>query len=264
MQLLLKAISAHHGFDFRDYDQDWLREKVFEAVAQQQASSITGLTERILHEPGSMARLLASLASKREAIFDRPEFFKSFREHVVPLLKTYPSFRIWHVACGSGEEVYSMAILLQEEGLYDRALLYGTELSEAALAHAQAGMYRLDALDEAGGNYLAAGGTGELSRYYTIEGSEGVFRPELKKNIFLTQHNLVTDGSLNEFQVIICRQALSRFAPTLRRHAHTLFYESLVRLGVLAIGPDELIERAPDCANFAALDPAAGIYRKKR
>ena len=262
-QLFLKA-AAYHGFDFYDFDRGWLQKKIVEAVEGEKVNSVTGLTEKILHDPGTCQRFVANLSRRRENLFSEPGFYQSFRTHVIPWLKTYASFRIWHVGCGTGEEVYSMAILLQEEGLYERALLYGTEMSDLVLADAQAGMFPTATLEDATANYLAAGGSKKISDYIFAQGSDGVILPELRKHIFFTQHNLVTDSSLNEFHVVICRGTLQRFTLPLQRHVHGLFFDSLVRLGILVIGGENLIERSPDRENFSTLDESNGIYRKKR
>ena len=163
IELLLEAIYRQYGYDFRDYAPASLKRRILAIVESEHLASISGLLERILHEPESMNRLLMALSVNVTSLFRDPEFFLTFRQKVVPMLRTYPFLRIWHAGCSTGEEVYSMAILLQEEGLYDKCRIYATDMDETVLKRAKEGIFPLDAMAQYGNNYRNAGGTGALS-----------------------------------------------------------------------------------------------------
>jgi chemotaxis protein methyltransferase CheR len=192
-------------------------------------------------------------------MFDEPAFYLAFREKVTPLLRTYPFIRIWHAGCATGEEVYSMAILLEEAGLYDRCRLYATDLDEAALRQARDGIFPLAAMQDYTANYLRAGGERAFSQYYTAGHDHAIFRASLKKNLIVAQHNLGTDGPFNEFHAIVCRNVLPTLAPSTRARAGRLFADSLIRFGFLCLGAREPIDQAG--AGYEAID-RDGIYRR--
>jgi chemotaxis protein methyltransferase CheR len=211
-----------------------------------------------------MARLITALSVTVTALFRDPEFFLAFREKVVPLLRTYPFLRIWHAGCSTGEEVYSMAILLQEEGLYDKCRVYATDMDEAALRRAREGIYSLDAVKQYAGNYLGGGGTGALSDYYTGAYGSALVRPSLRDHIVFSQHNLVTDSSFNEFHVILCRNVMIYFSRRLQERVHTLFFDSLAKFGVLGLGNKESMQFTPHERDFEQLEPGIRLFRRTR
>src|SRR6478752_3782533 len=197
IELLLEAIFRHYGFDFRSYAFSAIRRRIWKRINAEELPNVTALQERVLHDPQVMERLLLDLSSNVTAMFRDPGFYREFRDKVVPLLRTYPFIRIWHAGCSTGEEVYSMAILLEEEGLYDRARIYATDINEVVLQKAKEGIYPLDRMQEYTENYIKAGGRRSFSEYYTAKYDGAIFKPELTRNIVCSQHNLVTDRSFS-------------------------------------------------------------------
>jgi chemotaxis protein methyltransferase CheR len=209
-----------------------------------------------------MERLLLDLSINVTAMFRDPTFYVAFRERVVPQLRTYPFTRIWVAGCSTGEEVYSLAIILQEEGLYDRARIYATDINETVLEQARAGVFPLDKMKEYTQNYLKAGGTRAFSEYYVAAYDGAQFQRSLVDNVVFAQHNLVSDRSFNEFNVVVCRNVMIYFDRALQNRVHGLFYESLVHLGVLGLGHKEAIHFSPFEDRYEELDPVEKLYRK--
>src|SRR6185295_14742042 len=173
--------------------------------------TISGLQEKVLHDSACMERLLLDLSINTTAMFRDPTFYLAFRQHVVPLLRTYPFVRIWHAGCSTGEEVYSMAMLLQEEGIYDRCRIYATDINEAVLKKAMDGVYPIDLMQTYTNNYIRAGGSQSFSEYYTAAYDRAIFNASLRRNVVFAQHNLASDGSFNEFHLILCRNVMIYF-----------------------------------------------------
>jgi chemotaxis protein methyltransferase CheR len=264
IQLLLEALFRHYGYDFRDYARASLTRRVQNFLRDEGLPTVSALQDRTLHDPACFARLLPALTVNVTALFRNPGFFRAFRETVVPLLRTYPFIRIWSAGCSTGEEVYSLAILLEEEGLYDRCRLYATDLNEAALQTAKDGVFPLFVMQEYTANYLQAGGQRIFSDYYTAAYGHALFGPSLRRNMIFAQHNLVIDASFNEFHVILCRNVLIYFNKLLQERAHRLFYESLDRLGVLGLGDKESLKFSPHEGDYEALVAEEKIYRRIR
>lgn len=209
-----------------------------------------------------MERFLLTLSINVTAMFRDPAFFLCFRRRVAPLLKTYPFARIWHAGCSTGEEVYSMAILLQEEGVYDRCRIYATDMNEAVLKKAREGIFPLNTVEQYAANYLKAGGSRVLSDYYTAGYGNAIFRSSLRENVVFSQHNLALDGSFNEFNVILCRNVMIYFTKPLQERVHNLFYESLARFGFLGVGSKETLQFTPHEKEFEQLEPGVKLYRR--
>jgi chemotaxis protein methyltransferase CheR len=264
IELLLEGVYRHYGFDFRSYAYASIRRRLWKRVDGEGLSNISALQARILHDPDAMERLLLDLSVNVTAMFRDPSFYKEFRERVVPLLRTYPFIRIWHAGCSTGEEVFSMAILLEEEGLYDRARLYATDINDVVLQRARQGIFPLDRMQEYTENYLRAGGTRSFSEYYTAKYDGALFTPALTRNIVFSQHNLVTDRSFSEFHVIFCRNVLIYFDKTLQNRVHSLFYDSLVMFGVLALGSKESLKFSKYEPCYEKLSVSEKLYRKVR
>ena len=264
IDLLLEAVYRRYGFDFREYARASLRRRLQRRVALEGLHSVSGLQERLLHDPACMERLLLDLSINVTAMFRDPTFFRAFREKVVPLLRTYPFIRIWSAGCSTGEETYSLAILLQEEGLYERTRIYATDINEAVLHQASQALFPLEKMQEYTENYLAGGGTRAFSEYYTAAYEGAQFDRSLADNIVFARHNLATDRSFNEFQVIVCRNVMIYFDTPLQNRVHELFYESLLRLGVLALGPKESLAFTPHVDAYDVLDLQEKLYRKVR
>lgn len=262
IELLLEGVFRHYGFDFRAYAYASIRRRLWKRVEGEGLRTISALQDRILHDPEAMERLLLDLSVNVTAMFRDPSFYREFREHVVPLLRTYPFIRIWHAGCSTGEEVFSMAILLEEEGLYDRARLYATDINDVVLQRAKQGIFPLDRMQEYTENYLRAGGKHSFSEYYTAKYDGALFSPALTRNIVFSQHNLVTDRSFSEFHVIFCRNVLIYFDKTLQNRVHSLFYDSLVMFGIMALGSKESLKFSQYEPCYEKLSATEKLYRK--
>jgi chemotaxis protein methyltransferase CheR len=262
LSLLLEAVFRQYGFDFREYAPASLRRRVWRRVFAEGLETISALQDKLLHDPACMERLLLDLSINVTAMFRDPSFYVAFREKVVPALRTYPFTRIWVAGCSTGEEVYSLAILLQEEQIYDRARIYATDINESVLERARSGVFPLDKMREYTQNYIKAGGTRAFSEYYLAKYDGAQFQRSLVENVVFAQHNLVSDHSFNEFNVIICRNVMIYFDRTLQDRVHRLFFESLVTFGVLGLGHKEAIRFSPHETGYEELDPSEKLYRK--
>jgi chemotaxis protein methyltransferase CheR len=264
IELLLEGIYRHYGFDFRSYAYASIRRRLWRRIEAEGLKTISALQDRLLHEPAMMEQVLLDLSINVTAMFRDPSFYLAFRQTVVPLLRTYPFIRIWHAGCSTGEEVYSMAILLEEEGLYERARIYATDINEVVVHRARAGIFPLERMQEYTENYIKAGGTRSFSEYYVAKYDGALFSPSLQRNVVFSQHNLVTDRSFAEFNVILCRNVLIYFDRTLQSRVHGLFYESLVHLGILCLGSKETLRLSEYESSYEELSGANRIYRKIR
>jgi chemotaxis protein methyltransferase CheR len=262
LSLLLEGVFRQYGFDFREYAPASLRRRVWRRVYAEGLSTISALQNRLLHDPACMERLLLDLSINVTAMFRDPGFYWAFRQKVVPMLRTYPFTRVWIAGCSTGEEVYSIAILLEEEGLYDRTRIYATDINEAVVERARAGVFPLDKMREYTQNYINAGGSRAFSEYYLAKYDGAQFQRSLVNNVVFAQHNLVSDRSFNEFNVIVCRNVMIYFDRALQERVHRLFYESLVTFGVLGLGHRESIRQSPHEDRYEELDPAEKLYRK--
>ena len=200
MTLLLEAIYGYYGFDFREYSRASLRRRILRAIQDEGLTTISGLQERLLHDEASFERFLLAISVNVSAMFRDPGFFRAFREKAVPWLRTYPFIRIWQAGCSMGEEVYSLAILLQEEKLYEKCRIYATDVNELVLRKAKAGIYPLDVVRKQASDYLKAGGKQSFADYYTSAYDSAIFHVALKEHIVFSQHNLATDGGLQRVQ----------------------------------------------------------------
>ena len=260
--LLVEGIYRRYGFDFRNYAPASLKRRIWRRVAAERVGTVSALLERLLHDPSVMERLLLELSVNVTAMFRDPGFYVVFREKVVPLLRTYPFLRIWSAGCASGEETYSLAILLEEEGIYEKTRIYATDFNQTALEQARAGVFPLERMRDYTTNYIAAGGKRSFSEYY-VAGYDGAqFRRSLMRNVVFAQHNLVSDRSFNEFQVIVCRNVMIYFDRTLQERVHALFYDSLVTLGVLGLGRRESARFTPLADRYEPIDADERLYRK--
>jgi chemotaxis protein methyltransferase CheR len=262
LSLLLEGVFRQYGFDFREYAPASLRRRVWRRVYAEGLSTISALQNRLLHDPACMERLLLDLSINVTSMFRDPGFYSAFRQKVVPMLRTYPFTRVWIAGCSTGEEVYSIAILLEEEGLYDRTRIYATDINEAVVGRARAGVFPLDKMREYTQNYINAGGSRAFSEYYLAKYDGAQFQRSLVDNVVFAQHNLVSDRSFNEFNVIVCRNVMIYFDRALQERVHRLFYESLVTFGVLGLGQRESIRQSPHEDRYEELDPAEKLYRK--
>jgi chemotaxis protein methyltransferase CheR len=264
LQLLLEGVYRRYGFDFREYAPASLRRRVWRRVQAERVGTIAGLLDRVLHEPEAMERLLLDLSINVTSMFRDPTFYAAVREKVVPLLRTYPFTRIWVAGCSTGEEVYSLAIVLTEEGLYERARIYATDINQSVLARAREGVFPLEKMREYTENYIRAGGTRSFSEYYLAKYEGALFERTLTENVVWAPHNLVQDRAFNQFNLILCRNVMIYFDRSLQNKVHQLFHDSLERFGILALGHKESIRFTGFERCYAELDSQEKLYRKVR
>ncbi|HEX6715088.1 MAG TPA: protein-glutamate O-methyltransferase CheR [Thermoleophilaceae bacterium] len=262
IDLLLDGIYRHYGLDFRGYALASLKRRLARRMREEGAETLSALQDKVLHDPAAMERLLVALSISVTAMFRDPTFYKAFREKVVPLLRTYPFIRLWNAGCATGEETMSLAIVLEEEGLLDRTRIYATDFNAAVVDRARQAEFPLARMRSYTENYLKAGGAREFSRYYTAEGPVARFSKDLIQNMVFAQHNLVSDGSFNEFHGILCRNVLIYFGNPLQRRVHELFHDSLVNFGVLGLGHKETIRFTPLEHCYEAIDSREKLYRR--
>jgi chemotaxis protein methyltransferase CheR len=260
--LLLEAIYRLHGFDFRQYAPGSIRRRIWHRALAEGLRSISGLQEAALHDPRCMGRLLADLSIRTTSMFRDPGFYRAIRSKVVPTLRASPFIRVWNAGCSTGEETYSIAILLREEGLLDRARIYGTDMNEAVLERARSGRLPIGKMEQYSANYLAAGGTRGFSEYVTMAEGVAHLDPSLAANLIFAQHNLVSDCSFNEFDLILCRNVLIYFDAPLQEQVHRLLYDSLGTHGILALGQNESLNLVSMAGRYAELDAEQKLFRR--
>ncbi len=260
-RLLLEGVLNCYGYDFREYDMAPLKRRIWEQVHAEGAQTLSGYQEKILHEPACLEQLLLALRAEETTLFHDAEFWQTFRAIVVPMLRTFPSIQIWVPGCAGGEDVFSLAIILKEEGLQHRARIYATDLSEAVLTKARAGIFPLSRIVDDAERYLQAGGSRVFSEYYRIERDYALVDDSVMESIVFAEHNLGTDGPFNLFQAILCRRGLGAFNEWLQERVHALFMESLSRSGVLALGIDGL-PKLPLTQRYERLPVVPNLYRK--
>lgn len=263
LQLLLQAIRARYGFDFLDYAKASMKRRVHQAMLNEpDVKTISSYQDRILHDHEVMARFLDSVSVTVTGMFRDAGFYKVLREKVIPWLKEQPLIRIWHAGCSSGEEVYSMAILLHEEGLLERSRSYATDINQRVLEVGKEGIFPIKFMREHTVNYQNSGGKASLSDYYTAHYDSVKLHEFLGHNIVWAQHNLVTDGSFNEFHLIFCRNVMIYFNRTLQDRVHRLIFHSLSPGGYLGLGRAESLLETPHEDHYVAIDRTEKIYRK--
>jgi chemotaxis protein methyltransferase CheR len=263
IRLLLEAIHARYGYDLREYAPSSMNRRVLAALNASGLAHLGELQHRVLSDPQFFATVLDRLTIRVSELYRDPTFHQLFRARVVPLLRTYPLFRIWHAGCASGEEVYASAITLTEEGLYDRAQIYATDLSHEALEQARQGIYPADQIPLFTENYRRAGGTGDLAAYYTAAYDRIAMREALRRNVVFFQHNLVSDHVFGEMNVIVCRNVLIYFGPDLKRRVLGKFEQSLSPRGFLCLGSSEHLPPHLGASAFETFDPEERVYRRE-
>jgi chemotaxis protein methyltransferase CheR len=264
IELVLEAIFRHYGHDFRSYAFSSLRRRLKKRLDAEGLSSFSELQARVLHDGDAMDRLLRDLSVNVTGMFRDPTFFLALRERVVPILRTYPFIRIWHAGCASGEEVYALAIMLEEEGLYDRSRIYATDMNGDALEKAKVGIFPLSRMREYTSNYLQAGGNRSFSEYYTANYEAALFDQRLRRNVLFAQHNLATDTSFSEFNLILCRNVMIYFDRKLKERVFKLFADSLASLGILSLGRRESLRFTSAETEYEEFDAKERIYRRRR
>ncbi|MBO9687839.1 MAG: protein-glutamate O-methyltransferase CheR [Mitsuaria chitosanitabida] len=263
VKLILEAIYERYHYDFRDYAGTSLRRRLKAAMQRFECQTLSQLQGRLLREPEVIRSVLGDLTVQVSEMFRDPEYFLALREQVVPVLRTYPSLRLWVAGCSGGEEAYSLAILMKEEGLLERTLIYATDINQEALAQAQAGVYRIDLVPGFSENYRLAGGTGSLSDHYTAAYDHVLLDKSLKDRIVFSDHSLSTDSVFAEVQLVSCRNVLIYFNRALQDRAFGLFSEALCRNGFLGLGARETIRFSSHAGDFIEIAARERIYQKR-
>jgi chemotaxis protein methyltransferase CheR len=261
--LLLEAIYRRYGHDFRRYSRPSLRRRLQQALTALHYASPSLLQHQVLRDPSLLGKLIGFLTVQVSDLFRDPSFFRALRQQVAPVLHTYPSPKVWVAGCGAGEEVHSLAILLDEEGLLARTIIYATDVSAHALRTAELGVYGLDRAQRFSANYQSAGGKRSLSDYYTAAYGGLAFDRRLRASTVFSDHSLATDNVFAEVQLVMCRNVLIYFDAGLRDRALGLFREALVRKGFLGLGAKENLRSSAHASAFRELDRAARIYEKQ-
>lgn len=261
VDLVLDAIARRYGYDFRNYARASLRRRLRHRLSECGGSRLSELIPRLLHDPDCFAALLGDLSITVTEMFRDPPFYRALREHVVPVLRTYPFIKIWHPGCATGEEIYSMKILLHEEGLGNRLLIYATDFNTGSLERAREAIFPADRMAAYAANYARAGGKAKLSDYYTERFGSVKLRQWLLENVTFARHNLVADGVFGEMNVIVCRNVLIYFDRTLQDRVLNLFLDSLCHRGFLCLGSRETLEFSSVRDRFQPVAGRERIYR---
>ncbi|ASK33848.1 CheR family methyltransferase [Alloalcanivorax mobilis] len=262
IRLLLEAIYQRYGYDFRGYSQASMRRRVLHRLSMSGLPSVLRMTEHVLRDRQFFVTLLNDLTINVTEMYRDPEFYRAFRNEVVPILKTFPFIKIWHAGCATGEEIYSMAILLEEEQLYERAMIYATDIDKNVLTAAKKGIYSIHAFKQYADNYRRAGGRHSLSDYTTARYDSVIMDQRLKRNIVFADHDLATDQVFGEMHVILCRNVLIYFDRQLQGRVIQLFSESLDMGGFLCLGTKESLRFSGNEEAFEVVNKPLRIFRK--
>jgi chemotaxis protein methyltransferase CheR len=262
ISLLLEGIYRQYGYDFRNYSSQSIRRRIWHRMQAERLETVTSLLNLVLHDRNAMDRLFQDMSINVTEMFRDPAFFLTFRRKVIPYLRQIPLIRIWHAGCSTGEEVYSMCIILKEEGLLGRSQIYATDMNERVLEQAAKGELPLEKMQMYTKNYLQSGGTHAFSEYYTVKRGVVRFSPLLSENVVFSQHNLATDHSFNEFHVIVCRNVLIYFDEFLQQRVLNLFDESLHLDGYLGLGSKEGIPSLVWAGRYEEIEAREKMYRK--
>lgn len=263
LELLLEAIYRRYGYDFRSYSRASLRRRVKQHLLVGRYDSICAVMHDILHSGEAFSALLSNLTINVTEMFRDPDFYLAFRESVVPVLKTHPFLKVWHAGCATGEEIYSMAILLKEEGLYDRCQIYATDIDKEVLEKARKGIFPVSELKRYSDNYRRSGGKKELRDYCTEKYDNVIMDPALKKNVIFADHDLATDQVFGEMQVILCRNVIIYFNRDLQKRVFRLFHDSLDIGGFLCLGSKESLRFSGCGDSFDTIEERQRIFRKR-
>ncbi|MES1186182.1 MAG: protein-glutamate O-methyltransferase CheR [Myxococcales bacterium] len=262
LKLFLEALYLRYDYDFRHYAHASLKRRITAAMTRLGCRSVTQLQERVIHDPACFPVLLDFLTVQVSEMFRDPSYFLALRQQVVPLLRTYPSLKIWVAGCSAGEEAYSLAILLREEGLLERSLIYATDINAAALKRAESAVFDIERLPAFTQNHRESGAKASLSDYYTAAYGGALFAPSLRERIVFSDHSLATDAVFAEVQLVSCRNVLIYFDRALQERALGLFHEALSVQGFLGIGARETVRFSSHAARFRELSATNRIYRK--
>ena len=263
LRLLLEAVYAKYSHDFRDYSGASVKRRVQHALQQFECETISQLQSKVLHDAGAFQQLLEILTIPFTEMFRDPGYWLALRTQVVPLLQTYPSLKVWIAGCSTGEEVFSLAILLREEGLLDRAMVYATDINPAALDKARQGIFPLASLRHHTANYQQSGGKAAFSDYYNAAYNAARFDPELIRNVTFADHSLATDTVFSETHFISCRNVLIYFNRALQNRALGLFHDSLCHRGFLGLGSKESLDFSDHAEKFDPVSRKERLFRKR-
>ena len=258
---IIDLVRKVYGFDFGGYSRASLKRRIAR-VMQMKDFTLFDLKSQIINDSNFFEEFLIEVTVNVTEMFRDPKFFKSVRENVIPYLSSYPRIKVWNAGCSSGEELYSFAILLADEKLYDRSFLYGTDINSVVLEKAKKGIYDLKKMKQNTGNYIASGSKNSLASYYVAQYGAVSITESLKKNTLFSIHNLISDGVFNEFQIISCRNVLIYFTVQLQEKVLKLFYESLSPLGFLCLGSKEFLRNDELVRKFRVIDKNENIYQK--
>ncbi len=261
--VLLYAIFQKYGYDFRQYSEAHIKRRITNRMMMAGLNHVHELQHLVLSDETFAFKLLQDLSITVTEMFRDPGFYKSLRENVIPILKTYPFIKIWHAGCATGEEAYSMSILLKEEGLYDRTTIYATDFNQRALSQAKEGIFSNRMMKEYETNYKLSGGKELFSNYYTSDNDNVIMNQSLKKNIVWANHNLVTDSVFAEVHLILCRNVLIYFDKNLQNKVQKLFFDSLITGGILCLGSKEGLRFSEFHNEYGELDTKHRIFKKK-
>lgn len=264
VEVILNDVFEIYGYDFTNYSKASLKRRIIRLVAQDRLPSFAEFRYKLRSDKGYLQQFIEQITVNVTEMFRDVSFYKMLREKVIPVLATWPVIRIWHAGCSTGEEVYSMAILLHEANLLEKSLLYATDINPSVLAKVRYGIYPISQMRLYSENYILSGGKGDFSSYYTAQYNSAKFDDFLGKKIVVSTHNLVSDGSFNEFQLIMCRNVLIYFDKPLQDRVLHLFHESLEPMGILALGSKETLKFTDIGENFKQLDIKEKIWRKVR
>jgi chemotaxis protein methyltransferase CheR len=262
LQLLVDAIFLKYHFDFRQYSLASLKRRLRTAMGQFGCGTLSQLQDRVLHDPVMFPALLDFLTVPVSDMFRDPSYFRALREVVVPVLRTYPSLKVWVAGCSTGEEVYSLAILLREEGLLERTLIYATDINPRTLREAEAGVYDVGRVAGFTENHRRSGARSSLSDYYTAAYGRAVLDGSLKRHIVFSDHSLATDSVFAEVQLVSCRNVLIYFNPELQDRALALFHGALCRKGFLGLGSKESLRFSAHADDFVEIVREDRIFQK--
>lgn len=260
--LFIEAMKMKYGYNFSDYSRAHIKRRIKNRLGKSDCKNIMELTYRVIKDESFFREVLLDFSVNVTEMFRNPVFFKYLRENIIPVLESYPLIKIWHAGCSSGEEVYSMAIMLQECGLYERCQIYATDFNSNIIGKAKEGIYSLESIKEYTKNYNLAGGTHSFSDYYIVKYDNAILKTDLKRKIMFAEHNLVTDGCFGEMNLIICRNVLIYFQRTLQNRVDRLFMDSLVNGGYLCLGSKETLAYSDVVENFETVSEEFKIYRK--
>lgn len=263
VKLFIEGMYLKHGYDFRDYSKAHMKRRIKNKLLMSNLESISEMQHRMLTDEEFFKSLLPAFSINVTEMYRDPEFFAYVRKEIIPLLKTYPKIKIWHAGCSTGEEVYSMAIMLQEEGLYERCQIYATDFNEGILEKAKEGIYPLEVVKDYTSNYIRSGGKNDFADYYTAKYDAVIMNQSLKKNVIFARHNVVTDQVFGEMNMIICRNVLIYFNNELQNRVVKLFKESLCKGGILCLGSKETLNSTEAQDDFQIYEAKQKIYRKR-